>query len=108
MALGDDVGKLREKAEEHAKTIAMLTERLDTALAEIETMYTTLRETERNLADVRREAERDGAVLKRDLADLIKWRDEWGRRLWAFGPSLLGAIVGGAIVLAVQYFFPRR
>jgi hypothetical protein len=47
-------------------------------------------------------------ALKKDLENRTKWkedlkkeRDEAGRRLWAFGPNLLAAIISGLISLLV-------
>ena len=37
------------------------------------------------------------AILKRDIEELKKTHDEWGRRLWAMVGPLLGALVGALL-----------
>jgi hypothetical protein len=72
-------------------------------------------------SDMRREHEKGIALLKREVEELKKWKedqkkehDEHGRRLWAFGPNLLAAIIGiiGVFIslagsLAVSYLMHR-
>ncbi len=108
MSLSDDVDKLRDKAEKLAVADAALTERLENALKEVSTAYKLLRETEGRLADLQRETEKELGLLRRESEEVKKWREELGRRAWSLAPSLVGAIIGGLIVLAVNYFFPRR
>jgi hypothetical protein len=52
--------------------------------------------------------EKELALLKKDVESLGKWkedlkkeRDESARRLWAFGPNALAAIISGFISLTV-------
>ena len=52
--------------------------------------------------------EKDLVAFRKDLESLQKWkdemkteRDEAARRLWAFGPNLLAAIISGLISLGV-------
>ncbi len=104
MALGD-------KVEELQKDVATLWERLDTA---VKTLGGVI-DTQRRLADMLRDVEKESALLKREVEELRKWKDdqkkrdeEFSRRLWAFGPNLLGEIVGGLIAAAVTYFIARR
>ncbi|HYH64214.1 MAG TPA: hypothetical protein VD866_05905 [Urbifossiella sp.] len=54
------------------------------------------------------------AVTRKELDDLRKWKDdqkkereEWARRVWAFGPSVLGAVVGALITLLFTYLIRR-
>lgn len=71
------------------------------------------------LNDTRREFEKDNALLKREIEELKKWkddqkkeRDEKSRRLWAFGPNIAGAVVTASLsiiislttILIVTYF----
>lgn len=37
------------------------------------------------------------ALLRRDIEELRKSRDEWGRRIWAMTGPLLGAVVGAIL-----------
>jgi hypothetical protein len=52
--------------------------------------------------------EKDFVAVRKDLESLQKWkdelkkeRDEAGRRLWAFGPNPLAAVVSGVISLGI-------
>jgi chromosome segregation ATPase len=108
MALGDRVAELETSAATHA-------ERLDTIVRSLDTVFDDQEETARELADVRREHEKEIALLKREVEELKNWRterkrqdEEWSRRLWAFGPNLLAAVVGGVIAAAIAYLIPRR
>lgn len=108
MALGDKVDELQ-------RTAATLIERLDNALKSLDAVYEAQRETARELGDLRRQHEMEIALLKRELEEFKKWkdeqrkeRDERSRRLWAFGPNILAAVIGGLIAAAVAYFVPRR
>jgi hypothetical protein len=73
------------------------------------------RELARELADLRRAYERDLALHARALEELKKAmeaqqkeREERSRRLWSFGPNVVGAVVNGLIAAAVAYFISRR
>jgi predicted nucleic acid-binding Zn-ribbon protein len=104
-----------DKISDLEKAVATLQERIDTARREMATVKTIHAETARVLADLRREHEREMALLKREVEDLKKWKDEQkkmgeerSRRLWAFGPNIIAALIGGLIAAAVAYFMPRR
>ena len=60
--------------------------------------------TEKHLTELRREFDRDTALLKREVDDLKAWREEWkrgsdefGRRLWMIVPPILAAVVSSAL-----------
>jgi predicted RNase H-like nuclease (RuvC/YqgF family) len=107
MALGDKVDELQ-------RSVATLTERLDNARKWLDRLDDSYEENAHHLADVRRENERVIALLQREVEELKKWKDdkkkqddEWSRRLWAFGPNLLAAVIGGLIAAAIAYFIKR-
>jgi hypothetical protein len=83
---------------EYDKEVALLKQRIETTVALLKA-----------------EHERELALLKREIEDWKSWKadhkkqtDEWARRLWAFGPNILAAILGGLIAAAVNYFVPHR
>src|SRR5687768_9222960 len=89
-----------EKIDELEKLVATLTERLDTAVQTTKELYGAHSATAVAAADLRRECERDLALLKREGEDLKAWkaehkkvREEWGRRIVSFGPPVLGAVI---------------
>jgi predicted RNase H-like nuclease (RuvC/YqgF family) len=107
MALGDKVDELQ-------RSVATLAERLDNARTWLNALDDEHKETARQLADLKREHERKIALLEREVEELRKWKDdkkkqddEWARRLWAFGPNLLAAVIGGLIAAAIAYFIKR-
>src|SRR6266508_707618 len=118
MALGDKVEELQRAA-------ATLTERLNHAVKSLDALYDAHKDTAHHLAELRREYEREVtqlkrevekevALLTREVEDFKKWKDdekkqgdEWNRRLWAFGPNLLAAVIGGLIAGAIAYFIRR-
>lgn len=90
-----------EKIEELTRTVAMLVERVDAIQAELR------RDTQRHEGELQRQMDRhdtlaraveetrtSAAVLRRDVDELHKARDEWGRRLWALLSPLVGVLVG--------------
>ncbi len=108
MALGDRVAELE-------KTAAKLLARLDVADRTLDALSNDHKLSDRELADVRREHETEIALLKREIEELKSWKsdrkkqdEEWSRRLWAFGPNLLAAVIGGLIAAAIAYFIPHR
>jgi hypothetical protein len=103
-----------EKIDELEKLGERLTERIDTTRKELEAVYDAHSETARAVADMRREYDRQITLLTREVEELRSWKadtkkhsEEWSRRLWAFGPNLLAAVVGGLIAAAVAYLVPR-
>ena len=104
-----------EKVDELKDAVALLTERLQNTVDDLQSFEDKLSELARGLADLRREDEKEIALMKRELEDLKKWKDEqkkehdeWGRRVWAFGPNVTGAIVSGIIAALVAYFISRH
>jgi len=108
MALSDKVGELE-------RTAATLIERVTNAAESLGGLHGAHEELAREFSDLRRAYEREIALQRRDLDDFKKWQDEQkkereerNRRLWAFGPNLLGAVVNGLIAAAVAYFISHR
>lgn len=66
------------------------------------------------LTDLKREFDRDTALLKREVEDLKAWREEWkrgsdefGRRLWMIVPPILAAVVSSALTGLITYLLRR-
>jgi hypothetical protein len=104
-----------EKITELEKLGATLLVRLDAALKEVEVVDNAHSETARSVADLRREYEKEIALLKREIEDLKKWKEdqkkageERSRRLWAFGPNDVAAVISVFGAAAVAYFISRR
>ncbi len=71
---GERIAALEKKAAELDKFDAVLTIRLDTAIGEVGAVTDGHTETARAVADLRREHEREIALLKREVEDLRKVR----------------------------------
>ena len=106
---------LGEKVDELQKTATLLVERVDNALKSLDALYEAHKETVRKVTDLRRDFEREIALLKREIDDFKKWkddqkkeRDEWSRKLWSFGPNAVGALISILGAAAVAYFISRR
>ena len=104
-----------EKITELEKLGATLVERLDTALKEVEVVDRAHSETARVVADLRREYEKEIVLLKREVEDLKKWKEdqkkageERSRRLWSFGPNVVGAVISFLGAAVIAYFISRR
>jgi septal ring factor EnvC (AmiA/AmiB activator) len=108
MALGDKVDELQ-------RHVATLIAQMGQVLKSLDGVFDAQRGTEQDLAALKREFEREIALLRREIDDVKKWkedlkkdRDERSRRLWAFGPSIVAALISGAIAAVVAYFVSRR
>jgi hypothetical protein len=130
MALGEEVKRLQE-------TSAALLERVRSQARAIRKVEDAHAETARILADLRRDSEREIALLmqeiesraihlraeqerelaalRREIEELKNWKaetkkqgEEWSRRIWAFGPNLVAAVIGGLIAAGFAYFIPRH
>lgn len=93
-----------EKIDELSRIVHSLVTRLDAVHAEL------IRESGRHEINLTRQTDRhedlartvetvrvDAALVRRDVDDLRKTRDEWGRRLWALVGPLLGVAVGAVM-----------
>jgi predicted nucleic acid-binding Zn-ribbon protein len=105
---------LSDKVEELQRTVATLQERVTHILNSLDKLHTDHKETVHELAELRREHEKDLLLLKRDGEDIKKWREEKKkegeertRRFWAFGPNVVGALVSGVISAVVAYLVAR-
>jgi peptidoglycan hydrolase CwlO-like protein len=78
-----------EKIDELEKLGATLLTRLDNLNKEVSAVYAAQKEIAQQLADLRREYERELALLKREVEDLKKWKDE--RAAGARRPNRPGA-----------------
>ena len=83
---------LSDKVEELQKAVAALTERLDSTVKSLDHLSAAHNETVRELANLRREQEKETALLRREIEALHKWKDELkeeskerSRRAWSFG-----------------------
>lgn len=100
-----------EKIDELKELSAGLKVSLETLAKELQAVYDAHSKTANGLADLRREFEKKIILLDKGMEDLTKWKDdqkkdqdEQSRRLWAFGPTLIGAPIGGLITATVAYF----
>jgi hypothetical protein len=98
-----------EKIDELPRVVNNLVARIDAIHAELK------RETERHELELQRQTERHeaitrvveevrvaAAVVRRDVDDLRKSQDEWGRRLWALFSPLLGVAIGAIVTYLLR------
>ena len=126
----DKIGELEKIGEK-------LTDRLDTARAEIKVLFKGDADIERSVADLRRESEieiallnqrvekdlallkgehdKELALLRREVADVTKWKDdqkkqkeELERRVWAFGPNVIAALISVLLSAAIAAYLSSR
>ena len=104
-----------EKIDELTKTTAALEEGLKAANLQLNAIYDAHSKTAETLANLRREHEKEIALLKHEVDDLKKWkeeqkkeRDELSRRLWAFGPNAIGAVINVLLAAIVAYLVAKR
>ncbi len=100
-----------ERINELERLAALLNERLDATRKELEGETAARADVAKDLADLRKdfgEWKTQFALLQRDFAGLSQWKEELkkekeetARRLWAFGPNFVAAIMSGIISLLV-------
>ena len=101
MAQGDQIRELE-------KDVAGLKERLENQIWVINSALEGSKELVSKLHEYRRELD----ALQREIGDFKKWKErqekskeEWMRRLWAFGPNLVAALIAGVVALVVAKYF---
>jgi chromosome segregation ATPase len=131
---GERIDDLRDQYSELDKFVAVMLEQLTSAIKTLEALRDAHSETTQHHADLRREFEREIAVLKQQLEELRRWSErngtseikaELGRltdrvgkvesaqekvstRAWSVVPNILGALVSGLIAALVAYFVARK
>ena len=97
------------------EVVAAHTERVNALAKELSAVDVAHSETSQAVTDIRREYEKEILLLQREIEDFKKWKDEQkkdaderNRRIWAFGPSIVGAVVSGSIAFVVAYFTARQ
>jgi hypothetical protein len=93
-----------EKIDELAKLVATLVERLDNTIKTLDALNEEQKRTNQAHNDIRREHERELAVLKEKTEKLEAAQERAGNRAWAVVPSIIGAIIGGLITAVVAAF----
>jgi predicted nucleic acid-binding Zn-ribbon protein len=104
-----------EKIDALETLVATLIERIDTIRKDLDAAGKDRAEAAKTLTAMEKEV----LLLKRDVDDFKKWKDdlkkkedESSRRLWAFGPNIVGAVVSVLLSATVgglvAYFTSRR
>ena len=72
-------------------------------------------ETVGKVGDLRLAFETTIVLLKKEIEDLKKWKEEQKKeteertkRIWAFGPNALAALIGGLFALLVSYVAKQK
>src|SRR5947209_5252682 len=88
------------------RCIDVHTTRLDALVKEVDATYDAHTEAAKAFADLKRDFDREVALLKREVEELKKWQDEvkkgkeeWGRKLWMILPPLLAVLISNALTL---------
>jgi hypothetical protein len=97
-----------EKIDELISLFAVLDEQVKNLRKEVASIDAIQKKTSDDLTTFRRESEKETALLRREIDDLRNWKEERGRRLWNFGPTLLGSLIGGIVAFVVAYFTAHR
>lgn len=96
-------------ANELARVVDTLTERLNNTIKLLETTnkaFDELRAEHKKLQqehnDHRREAEKEHAVLKREVEELKRSKDLWGNRAFTLLMCLVSGVLGGVITYLLR------
>ena len=103
------------KIDDLKDAVTTLAERVNNLVKELTALNGVHAETAKTVAEIRREYDKEIALLKKDIEGMTKWKDdlkreqdEHGRRLWAFGPNVAGAIINVVLAAIVAYFVASR
>ena len=122
-----------DKISELEKFVERLTERLDAARNRINELTTTHATTQGAVADLRRELallnqrvekdlalsksehDKELALLRREIAELARWKDdqkkhkdELERRVWSFGPNVIAALISVILSAVIAAYLSSR
>ena len=71
-------------------------------------------ETAKEFVVLKRDFDRELALLKREVEELKKWqedvkkgKEEWGRRLWLIVPAVLAVLISNALTLLISLYFRK-
>lgn len=91
------------------KVVPRIGKQLQTSEKAADALNYAHQETIGKVGDLRLDFEKTIVLLKKEIEDLKKWKEEQkkdteerARRIWAFGPSALAAVVGGLFALLVS------
>ena len=96
-ALKTVLEKGTEATEGHTTKIVVIEEKI-LVLVDLKTMQSAITSIEKEALGIRKDVE----ALQGWKEELKRDRAEGARRLWAFGPNLLAAIIGGVVSLALK------
>ena len=103
------------KMDDLKDAVTTLAERVNNLVRELNALNGVHAETAKTVSEIRREYEKEIALLKKDIGGMTKWKDdlkrehdESGRRWWAFGPNVAGAIINVVLAAIVAYFVASR
>ncbi|SRR6266496_3132279 len=79
----------------------VLTTRLDGLDKGADKLSNAHAEMAKELASLKRDFDREVALLKREVDELKKGKEEWGRKLWMIVPPVLAALISSVVTLIV-------
>ena len=89
-------------AAELTTQMGILIERLERVTVSLEELKADHKKLQQEHNDHRREAERENALLKREVEELKRSKDLWGNRAFTLLMCLVSAAVGGFITHFVK------
>jgi len=95
-------GAIKSQVSDHSRTTQALGE-LKNMVVRIEAQVVELQRWKGEIGPPLMDFRTDLAVLKQNVDELKKVKEEWSRRVWAMAGPILGAVVGWALG-----YFSRR
>ena len=90
------------------------TTRLDALVKEVDALHNALTEMAKEVAALRRDFDREAALLNREVEELRKRQDEekkgkeeWGRKLWMIVPPVLAVLISTALTLVITLYVKK-
>ena len=88
--------------------------RLDALVKEVDALNYSQSEAAKEFAALKRDFDREIALLKRKMDGVMKWQDdekkgkeEWGRKLWMIVPPVLAVLISTAITLVITLYIRK-
>jgi hypothetical protein len=96
------------------RTVDTHATQLDTFDKRVDAVYNAHSETAKELAILKRDFDREFALLKREVEELRKWQDdikkgkkEWGRKLWMILPPVLAVLISNALTFIITLYLKK-
>lgn len=96
------------------RVVDTLIVQLETVAQDVKDLKTLCSEAAKSFADLKRDFDREMALVKREVEELKKWqedikkgKEEWGRKLWMILPPVLAVLISSALTFLITLYLKK-